>query len=146
MVSIADCGDMRVTRHGDVTRRGLERLTYEFEGGPYLAISGCLYPEMGNYPPEIGDKFELGPYKFRVIEHQIMSDAVIAIQEKWPLWWLAIAWHRSNKLLDIFYRRMIVTLAVWGLADYHEASVPHIGDIYIVQRIRKFFNGKRIYN
>ena len=101
---------------------------------------------MGDYPPGIGDKFELGPYKFRVIEYQLISDTIIAVQEKWPLWWMAIAWHRSNKLLDILYRRTIVTLAVWGLADYSGATVPYIGDIYIVQRTRKLFNGKRISN
>ena len=140
MVSLADCGNLLITKHSDI-RGGVERLTYEFEDGPYIAISGCLYPEIGTCPPKIGDKVELGPYKFRVLESNLYTDTVFAIQEKWPLWWVAVAWHRSNKLLDIFYRRMIVTLAVWRLADYSEATVPYIGDIHIVQRIRKLFNG-----
>ena len=145
MASLANCGNMLMTAHYDI-RGGIERIDYKFEDGPYVAISGCFYPEMAACPPKIGDKLELGPYKFRVLEIDILSDTVMAVQEKWPLWWIAVAWHRVNKLIDIFYRRMIVTLAVWRLADYHEATVPYIGDIHIVQRIKRLFNGKRISN
>ena len=139
MVSLADCGNIIVYRQGDI-KGGVERETYEIEGGPYVAVSRIF----NDCPTKPGEGFMVGPYKFRVVEYEFMSDNIIAIQEKWPLWWIAVAWHRSNKLLDIFYRRMIVTLAVWRLADYHEATVPYIGDIHIVQRIRKLFNGKRI--
>ena len=141
MVSLADCGNIIVTRHMDI-RGGVERETYEIEGGPYVAVDGYY----GGGSIESGEGFVLGPYKFRTINYDFCSDTVIAIQEKWPLWWIAVAWHKYNKLIDIFYRRMIVTMAVWRLADYHEATVPYIGDIHIVQRIRKLFNGKRISN
>jgi len=146
MVSLADCGNLIVHRQGDI-RGGVERETYEIEGGPYVAVSNQFsfyhgYPN--GYPTKPGGKFKVGPYKFRTVSYDFWADSIVAIQEKWPLWWIAVAWHRSSKLLDIFYRRIIVTLAVWRLADYHEATVPYIGDIHIVQRIRKLFNGKRI--
>ena len=141
MVSLADCGNIIVHRQGDI-KGGVERETYEIEGGPYVAISRSF----DDYPTKPGGKFMVGPYKLRTISYDFCADTIIATQEKWPLWWVAVAWHRVNKLIDIFYRRMIVTLAVWRLADYYEATVPYIGDIHIVKRIRKLFNGKRISN
>ena len=138
MVSIADYGNIHITRHGDI-RGGVERYSYDIEGGPYVGVSGLHYT--GKYPINAGDRFEIGPYKLRVVEYNLCADHIIAIQEKWPLWWIAVAWHKYSRLLDIFYRRMIVTLAVWRLADYSEATIPYIGDIHIVQRIRKLFNG-----
>ena len=141
MVSLADCGNIIVHRQGDI-KGGVERETYEIEDGPYVAISRSF----NDCPTEPGEGFTIGPYRLRVVEYQLVSDTIIAIQEKWPLWWVAVAWHKLNKLLDLFYRRMIVTLAVWRLADYYEATIPYIGDIHIVKRIRKLFNGKRISN
>ena len=102
MVSLADCGNIIVYRQGDI-KGGVERETYEIEGGPYVAVSRIF----NDCPTKPGEGFMVGPYKFRVVEYEFMSDNIIAVQEKWPLWWLAVAWHRSNKLLDIFYRRMI---------------------------------------
>ena len=137
-------GTMLMTRHGDI-RGGLERIDYEFENGPYLRITGRLMNDIVpdalmqfNHPLKEGARITVGPYKFRVLEYGFFDDVYLTIQDKWPLWWLAIAWHKINKLPDLFYRRLICTLAVWKLADYSDATVPYIGDVHLVQKVKKW--------
>lgn len=137
-------GTMLMSNHYDI-RGGLERIDYLFEDGPYLRISGRMIEEIVpdplmqfNHPLEQGRKIEVGPYRFRVLEYELMSDIYLTIQDKWPLWWLAVAWHKINKLPDLFYRRLIVTLAIWKLADYSGATVPYIGDVHLVQKVKRW--------
>jgi len=137
-------GSMLMSNHYDI-RGNLERIDYEFENGPYLRITGRLMEDIYsdallrfNHPLKEYTQIMVGPYKFRVLEYRALDDIYLTIQDKWPLWWLAVAWHRINKLPDLFYRRLICTMAVWRLADYNEANVPYIGDVHLVQKVKKW--------
>ena len=66
MVSLADCGNLIIHRQGDI-RGGVERETYEIDGGPYVAISGSF----GEYPAEPGKGFVIGPYRFRTVSYHL---------------------------------------------------------------------------
>lgn len=81
-----------------------------------------------------GAVFWLGNLRLRVVEsHQSL---VYVAREGG----LARLWQYENglyRLLNLVYRRSIVTLAVWRLADYHQATTPSWVDIHAAQWLRR---------
>lgn len=118
----------------------IERQEYKWVGKPIAEISTELIDDM--HWITYGDsEFSIGPYRVRIIdqEKRFTANYITVVRKDYPFWWVIIAWHRINRLLDIAYHRLILTLAVWRLASYNQAQIPTWRDIYLVQWIRKLW-------
>jgi len=104
---------------------------------PYVRISRCL---LDSIQSPIDNIVHIGPYKLKLIDNDRIFGPFIYIRMDYPFWWLAVAWHKASRLLDITYEKLIITLAVWGLAEYNQAVLPTWRDIYLVQKLMKMFH------
>lgn len=133
-------GDIHVT----VTRNQYgfeERRDYEWKGGPICHISTWLLDEIldqGQRESYNKDKrIQIGPYRLREVDVDYFSAAhVFAREERASDYLIPIAYNLT-RLADIAYRRFIVTLAIWGFAEYHPATMPSWRDVKLVQWARK---------
>lgn len=115
----------------------IEQTTYEWVGeSPYTRVSHRLISEVAKdiYETEI----QVGPYKLLRVDKDAFGYADFPLYvRKDKLGALRVALYRSTRLLDLAYRRLIVTLAVWRLAEYNAAVYPSWRDIKIVKRFLK---------
>jgi hypothetical protein len=122
--------EMKITGHieaeayynGDGER---ERIEYRWEGGNVIGISRDLIDERDHLfeitlkrPVYPGQHFRIGPYRLRVIEDQSWRAYVMAIREDGMVTNLLVAWHRCKGVLNLIYRRLIRTAAIWGLVEF----------------------------
>lgn len=112
-----------------------EKREYQWEGkSPYVRVS--LY---GRWFPDVekinGDKeIQIGPYRLLQIDDgRFYSDYLLYVRKD-KFGALRVWFYKATRLLDLIYRRAIITLAVWRLADYHEATVPTWRDIKFLKR------------
>ena len=111
-------------------RGGIERREYKWIGPPETLVSWRLLDEWeittGNPWAEI---INIGPYRLKLIENSYTGYYNRYIRMDYPFWRVHVFWHRANRLIDLFYRRLIITLAVWKLAHYNPAVIPSWRDI-----------------
>jgi len=110
-----------------------ERRTYEWRDGPYAEVRTHYI----SFPRKVGASCWVGPYRVRLVEEIGLGDCFVVVRQDWPFWWVFVAWHRVNRLIDIAYRRSIITLNVWGLAERDQA-MPCWRHIKIVRRFREW--------
>ena len=120
----------------------LERREYSWEGGPICEVSYDFIPELF-VPGDDLTNIRIGPYRLHMIERAGWKDTILYVRKDYPFWWVLIAWHKGNRLLDIAYRRSIITMAVWGLAEYNPAVIPHWRDIRILKRLENWRKGEQ---
>jgi hypothetical protein len=114
-----------------------EAVNYEWGGkSPYTYISPPVF-----ITPEIkkinGDKeIQIGPYRLLKVKDAYHLDCALYVRKD-KLGALRVALYKSNRLFDMIYRRLIITLAVWKLADFSEARVPTWQDIYLLKGFAK---------
>lgn len=111
----------------------LERVDYVLEGGPYFHIVGHLLSP-GEIDPKKGI-ITAGGMRFRVLDfyhdndmYLVRLDGRLAVVSYWL--------RRLTKKLDLVYRRLILTAAVWNLATYREGEI-------LSWRNLKWFGGGR---
>jgi hypothetical protein len=133
-------GFIEVTVHYDALG-GVERYDYKWIGGDVAKFSEQLLLDADpsevrydKFPRRPGDRFEFGPFKLRVLKEPEWT-AITAIRERGLITDLRLLWHRFGKLLDIAYRRFIVTLAVWRLAERNEGAIPTWRDVHALRRL-----------
>lgn len=121
---------------------GIESYTYEWVGGPAASFSLRLLRDLQEYQcdlPEEGDVFNVGPYRLKIIEFDRIFDIAECVRMDYPFWRLHVFAHRSLRWLRIVKSRSILTLHIWGLADYHEGSIPSFMDIRAVRYVAGLF-------
>ena len=109
-------------------------LEYAWEGGPTIAISRGLMQE-AEWIQRKGNLLHIGPYRLRIVQEPDGRDPwgrYMCVREG-PHAWVLAAYVRLYNLSTDIWRRSIVTLAVWGLADYREATIPCLENIHFVQ-------------
>lgn len=136
----------------------IEQVRYEWRGGdvarvvefdsPLRVLSGDHYvPDATEV--ERGQVVAIGPYRCRVIDvPSLWDDSYYVMRDGWRARerWLRSAAHDR---LDLIYRRLIVTAAIWGLASYKLLQYdgyrrpPNWTDLYIVQRVRQWREKRR---
>lgn len=117
-------------------RGGVERRDYEWEGGE-LAYVDWRFMDVAEISeaPALGDIINIGPFQLKVIDQELLwHDNYIVARNGWKTQ-LRYMLHRTTKVLDKIYRRLIITAAVWGLADYHDALVPSWRDVYLLKKL-----------
>ena len=107
----------------------IEKIDYSWEGPPEVLISHDLLCEL-NFTIDNHEKINIGPYRLRLIENDYWQGRSHYIRMDYPLWWLRVLSYRMTRVFDLIYRRFILTLAVWGMADYNAAAIPHRKDIH----------------
>jgi hypothetical protein len=130
-----DTAYLEVTEH--VNQLGkVEQFTYKWIGkSPYTRIGWRL---LGNIVGIGGDTInvQIGPYKLLKVEDDYQRDAVLYVRAD-KLGALRVALYKATRLIDLAYRRMIVTLAVWNLAEFSPAYIPSWRDIKLIKRLLK---------
>lgn len=129
-----ETGMIEMTDHYDI-RGNIERIDYRWTGGSSAYVSWELL-ELGYKERYVGDEVELGPFKLKIIDEDIIRRAFLVTRMDNPFWRLIYLWHCYNKSFDLAYHRFITTLAVWRLAEYNPAVIPSWRDIYFIQKIR----------
>lgn len=96
----------------------LERVDYVCEGGPYYHISGNFISVNHTAKGII----TLGGMRFRIVDFYPHKDAyLVRLDGKMSI---VISWlRRLTKKLDLVYRRLILTAAVWNLATVQEGKI-----------------------
>lgn len=96
----------------------LERVDYVCEGGPYYHIAGNFISVNHTSKGII----TLGGIRFRIVDFYPHKDAyLVRIEGRMAVvnYWL----RRLTKKLDLVYRRLILTAAVWNLATIREGYI-----------------------
>lgn len=142
-------GVIEITVHYDAMG-GIERWDYRWIGGDVARFSDQLLRNadpsevrFDEFPRKPGDKFQVGPFKLRMLETDPWPcDVIVAVRDRGLVTDLRCFWHRVSRLAQIACRRFIVTLAVWGLADRNLATIPTWRDVHLLQRIGKWTKRK----
>lgn len=111
---------------------------YEWVGGKVANIGIFELPDGINMENAQGRVFRLGDLRLRVVEVRYWHGGIYVMRES-PQAAAYAWWRRAVRLADLCYRRCIITLAVWRLADYHEAILPSWRDIRVVKRLRQLY-------
>lgn len=139
-----------------------EQVTCEWQGPKdgILAISGAFINEKNGMKilppskklteryeairkisqPDIGDIVEVGPYRLKVFERDdlffVGTYTYYLTRLDSPIANLRVTAYRLTRWLDLIYRRLIITAAVWKLADYHGGQIPSWRDLHIAKRFK----------
>lgn len=113
----------------------LERQEFEWRGkSRSVEVSNSILWDLNISQSE--KEIQIGPYRLVLLRRSGFSDTCLYIRKDYPLWWLLVFWHKAIPVLDLIYRRFIITLAVWNLADYNRAVIPTWRDIRLFKRLR----------
>lgn len=127
-------GDIVCQEHYDCIG-GIERRDYEWQGGKLAYINRRFMNVVGmSKAPTSGDIINIGPFQLKVVDQELWGNSYIVTRNGWKAQLRYILYH-ATKILDKVYRRLIVTAAVWGLADYHDALVPTWRDIHLLKKL-----------
>lgn len=129
-------GDIIIHDERDPLLHSIEARRYEWHGGDLARVS-YSYPWAGvPQGARPGDWLTIGPYRVRVIEDADFAQQYIVSREAAWRSWLRYQAVRHTPMVGLAYRRMILTLAIWRLADVREYTVPSWRDIRLAKRIR----------
>lgn len=103
------------------TGLGQVDISYRFEGDVFL-FGRTFLPEGINKP---GQRFSLDGAPFVVVDIDPLTGAIIAARDTNPFWttyWLI--YFPITKTFRLIYRRFIMTLAIWNLAEVQMGEIP----------------------
>lgn len=127
---MTDYSYLEVTRHINPLGE-TEQYTYKWIGkSPYVKIGWMFLRE---FDKDHKKEIQFGPYKLLKVDDEPWHDDVLFVRKD-NLSALRVALYKSTRLLDLIYRRLIITLAVWRLAEFHEMCIPSWRDIKIFKR------------
>lgn len=138
---MTDYSRIWITTHHNSVRNAIEGYTYEWKGkSPLVMIS---YHLLDQADPKLlkrlpNDMLQIGPYKLKKVETDFSHGYPdeIYVRVDYPLWRLVVIANKFGKVLRIVKARFILTLAVWGLADYNPAVYPSFRDIKVIRNWR----------
>lgn len=115
---------------------------FVWEGdNPYVEIYDDVFVYGEIAYPEIGQVLRIGAYRVRILEKRWEYRIYVAVRENW-LGIPRLYGHKLGQRADDLYRRIILTMFVWGLADRdYQGYTPTWRDIKLVKWLSKW--GKR---
>ncbi len=103
----------------------------------YIYISDELLRDIVGVGGKI-TPLQIGPYKLIAVTGDIDMARGAWLYVRADRFGALRAWlYRATRWIDLVYRRCIITLAVWGLADYSQYTVPTWRDIHALKRWEK---------
>ncbi len=149
MIQQSATGRIVANIHRNPLTGGVESRSYEWHGGGIAKMDRSLAYEDGIddvYEFERGSVFNLGPYRLRVLEVNGWDDCLIVMRDGWQARerWMRTATYEH---LDLIYRRLILTAAVWGLTRPNLLSgelfrLPTWRDVLVLHRFARWFEAK----
>jgi hypothetical protein len=121
-------GTITATRHQGPL--GLEQAHYQWEGGRYARVRRSLLGR-DDGSVRVGEVVWAGPYRVRVIRCDFMLDAVTVVPEE-PRAWGDLLTSLTAQLIERVYRRLILTAAIWGLANCDPSTLPTWRDLHVI--------------
>ena len=110
-----------------------EAVTYSLNGkSPYTFII-YRFLEKSFFNPS-SDSIQIGPYKLLLVEQ--MPDGNLYVRAD-RFGKLRVFIYRMTRLFDLAYRRFLITLAVWNLAEYRQWEIPTWKDVKIFRKRKK---------
>lgn len=116
----------------------VERINYDWTGGEvaFLSFSDvCHLTAMGSMQKD-GDVVTVGSLRLRIVDAAddsfplgiyVMQDGLRAL--------IKSRFYPLVRIIDLIYRRLVITAAVWNLADFNAAVIPTWKDIYLLKKI-----------
>lgn len=113
-----------------------ESITYKLVGeSPYVRFDR-RFLQSGDIKKIKGEEeIQIGPYRLLKMESGVYWDYVLYVRKD-KFGAFRVWFYKSTRLLDLIYRRLIITLAVWRLADYSQGFIPSWRDIRILKRLK----------
>lgn len=121
----------QITCEWDGPRDGIVKLSDRFLND---SVFGCIVPGLWD---AIGVTIKIGPFKLKCFEYDPFSNIYSFIRADSVLGNIKVFAYQLTRWLDLAYRRLIITAAVWKLAEYRPECYPSWEDLHIVQRFRK---------
>ena len=91
--------------------------------------------------PKIGERRQVGPWRVRFVREDFPMDGWYVVRDG-PRGWAAMLSYHAHAQADRFYRRLIITLAVWGLAKFNAAVLPTWRDVPAIVRVVNWIKGR----
>lgn len=117
------------TRIGDSS---IPVIAWEWHGPPVAEVGlRTLRGIIDRDEMETGKRFNLGPYPVKIIDSDTMGRVVIARTDKHP--WLYALRYRLTTVSDNLTARIVLTLAIWGLAQWPGDETPtwrHVAKVW----------------
>ena len=116
---------------------------YTWEGGPVARLTGLLLPaHLPLTDLRVGHTFDLGPWRLRIIDVEYDLLRVTVMRDGGPARLRALR-ERIRRRAEWFTCRLILTAAVWGLADYDPALRPSWRDVHLLRAIAARLEAER---
>ena len=131
-------GNIVVNKHRNQLGNLIDRIDYEWRGGRYAYVDLDFIGPL-DILPKIGMIIKIGPFNAKIIEIDCVMRRVTILRFSSIFDYLRYVWHRSNKILDLAYRRLIITAAVWNIGYFNNATVPSWRDLYIAHWLKRTF-------
>jgi hypothetical protein len=122
-----------------------EQIICKWEGpkGGILGISSKLIEHarddifQASRPLQIGTLVRIGPYRLRIFgrSEEWDYDTWYLVRHDSVLGNLRAVVYRATRWFDLVYRRLIITAAVWKLADYNPNVIPGWQDLHFTQTV-----------
>lgn len=127
-------GEIIVTRRSHALNGPIQH-TFRWEGDDtaYISAHAIQVP-----PPAIGATVQIGPFLVRVLDYEVLMDRMLVSRERGLKTDLRYLWHRAARGFDLIYHRSILTLAVWGLAEYQHYRVLSWRDVHALKRLAQW--------
>ncbi len=126
-------GKIMITTHH--IENAKDYYTYEHTGGTKIPVAGFLLCRLRLD----GQKtIRLGQYKLRLLDHNPIGDYYWYQLIKSPFSYILIFVFRIGIFLDMIYRRIILSLWIWGLADRDEWVSPSWRNIKLVKKLKEW--------
>ncbi|HUW11212.1 MAG TPA: hypothetical protein VM537_15890 [Anaerolineae bacterium] len=126
---------------------GIERISYEWEGGDVTTVDPYIVGEYRGFEQIDDNRFRIGPYRLRKVEDEYSWISWTYLRERGLLTDFRVQWHKVGWRLELFYRRCILTLAVWRLAEYRANAYPYWRDVHalrwVAEKARHLFGRTR---
>ena len=105
----------------------VEKRTHEWMGdSPYVRIDRGVLREL--FESDSPDKVKIGQYQLLKVDDNPWEFSVLYVLDN-PLGHLKVVAYKIVRWLDLIYRRAVITLAVWNLADFSHAAIPSWQDV-----------------
>lgn len=130
--------DARIIAHippRNVTGLAEAPIRYEWVGEGVAHVNIFELPDGVDFGDVQGKAFRMGDLRLRAIEVNGWSGVYVMLESHHAAAYAQ--WRRIVRIADLIYRRCIITLAVWGLADYHAAIIPSWRDIHAARWLRR---------
>jgi len=127
-------GRIEITDHHNVFGK-LEKRDFKWIGESHEILIWA-YSTIAKYDEKT---IKYGPYILRIIDTNPLCGEIHCVRLDYPFWWFIVFMHRIGSVFRLTGARIVVTLAVWRLADFSDGYIPNINDIHAIQKIKKLF-------